>query len=119
MGVRTILIASGSSSSRQAGFAFRNARHQTAKVGRGEERDDDDAKAKHDSTARKRSISGSGDDAALRLGLCSRVELCEGLYSSLVALGSGALEQVSGFAEVDFRAFSVPVTHAKASLCQG
>ena len=31
---------------------------------RGEERRDDDAKAKHDSPARKRSISGSGDDAA-------------------------------------------------------
>jgi hypothetical protein len=32
----------------------------------GEERrgDDDDAKAKRDSTARKRSVSGSGDDAA-------------------------------------------------------
>ena len=31
---------------------------------RGEERGDDDAKAKHDSPARKRSISGSNDDAA-------------------------------------------------------
>ncbi|KAH8056732.1 hypothetical protein JL720_14202 [Aureococcus anophagefferens] len=31
---------------------------------RGEERGDDDAKAKHDSPERKRSISGSGDDAA-------------------------------------------------------
>ncbi|KAH8058129.1 hypothetical protein JL721_9589 [Aureococcus anophagefferens] len=31
---------------------------------RGEERGDDDAEAKHDSPARKRSISGSGDDAA-------------------------------------------------------
>ena len=31
---------------------------------RGEERGDDEAKAKHDSPARKRSISGSGDDAA-------------------------------------------------------
>ena len=31
---------------------------------RGEERGDDDAKAKRDSPARKRSISGSGDDAA-------------------------------------------------------
>ena len=30
---------------------------------RGEERRGDDAKAKHDSPARKRSISGSGDDA--------------------------------------------------------
>ena len=37
-------------------------------LGRGdyarEERRDDDAKAKHDAPARKRSISGSGDDAA-------------------------------------------------------
>ena len=64
MGVFTILIASGTSSFRQAGFALRNARHQTAKVGRGEERDDDDAKAEHDSPARKRSISGSGDGKA-------------------------------------------------------
>jgi len=31
---------------------------------RGEERGDDDARAKRDSPARKRSISGSGDDAA-------------------------------------------------------
>jgi hypothetical protein len=31
---------------------------------RGEERRDDDAKAKRDSPARKRSIPGSGDDAA-------------------------------------------------------
>ncbi|KAH8052822.1 hypothetical protein JL722_9956 [Aureococcus anophagefferens] len=31
---------------------------------RREERGGDDAKAKHDSPARKRSISGSGDDAA-------------------------------------------------------
>ena len=31
---------------------------------RGEERGDGDAKAKRDSPARKRSISGSGDDAA-------------------------------------------------------
>ena len=31
---------------------------------RGEERGDDDAKAKHDAPARKRSISGSGDDEA-------------------------------------------------------
>ena len=31
---------------------------------RGEARDDDDNKAKHDSPARKRSIPGSGDDAA-------------------------------------------------------
>jgi len=30
---------------------------------RGKERGDDDAKAKHDSPARKRSIPGSGDDA--------------------------------------------------------
>ena len=31
---------------------------------RGKERGDDDAKAKHDSPARKRSIPGSGDEAA-------------------------------------------------------
>ena len=44
--------------------------------------------------------------------LNSRVEAREGVCSILVALGSGALEPVSGFAEVDFRAFSVPVTKA-------
>ena len=50
---------------RQAGFALKNARHQIAKVGaESPERGDDDAKAKHDSPARKRSISGSGDDVA-------------------------------------------------------
>ena len=48
---------------RQVGFALENARHQTAKVG-AEEPGGDEAKAKHDSPARKRSISGSGDDAA-------------------------------------------------------
>ena len=85
---------------------------------RGEARRDDDAKAKRDSPARnlKRRISGSGDDAAYRLRLYSRVEGREVLYSSLVALGSGALEPVSGFAEVDFRAVSVPVTDAKVGL---
>ena len=39
--------------------------HQAAKVGAERKlRGDDDAKAKHDSPARKRTISGSGDDAA-------------------------------------------------------
>ena len=51
-----------SSVSRQAGFAERRAPDREGR--RGEERGDDDAKAKHDSPARKRSISGSGDDAA-------------------------------------------------------
>ena len=37
----------------------------------------------------------------------------EAFCSFLAALGSGALEPVSGFAEVDFRAFSVPVAKAK------
>jgi hypothetical protein len=55
--------SAASSSLRQAGLAFRNARHDRDSR-RGEERGDDDAKAKHDSPARKRSISGSGDDAA-------------------------------------------------------
>tara|TARA_B100000405_G_scaffold96365_1_gene67123 strand:+ start:124 stop:300 length:177 start_codon:yes stop_codon:yes gene_type:complete len=51
--------------SRQAGFAFRNALANPDREGRrGEERGDDDAEAKHDSPARKRSISGSGDEAA-------------------------------------------------------
>ena len=45
-----------------------------------------------------------------------RVEARETLYSFLEALGSGALEPVSGFAEVDFRAFSVPVKTAKIAL---
>ena len=81
---------------------------------------DDDAEAKRDSPARKRRISGSGDDFGVKTSrLYLRVEVREELYSILVALGSGALEPVPGFAEVDFRAFSVPVTHAKASLCQG
>ena len=35
----------------------------------------------HDSPARKRSISGSGDDAALRVRLYLRVEAREVLYS--------------------------------------
>ena len=59
--------AAASSSLRQAGLAFRNSRIQTAKsCRRGQERrgDDNEAKAKHDSPARKRSVSGSGDDAA-------------------------------------------------------
>ena len=46
------------------------------------------------------------------------VEAREVLYSFLAALGGGALEPVSGFVEVDFRAFSVLVTAAKASLCK-
>jgi hypothetical protein len=54
---------------RQAGLAFKNARRQErqnpGREGRrGEEHGDDDKKVKHDSPARKRSISGSGDDAA-------------------------------------------------------
>ena len=48
-----------------------------------------------------------------------RVEARETLYSFLEALGSGALEPVSGFAEVDFRAFSVPVAKAKVELSGG
>ena len=48
-----------------------------------------------------------------------RVEFREALYSSLEALGSGALEPVSGFAEVDLRACSVPVTHANPVLRTG
>ena len=52
-----------SSSLRQAALAFTS--EAAGREGRrGEERGDDDAKAKHDSSARKRSISGSGDDAA-------------------------------------------------------
>ena len=45
---------------------------------RGEERGDDDVKVKRDSPARKRSISGSGDDAAKRLRLYLRVEGARG-----------------------------------------
>ena len=84
---------------------------RSARTGRG----DDEAKAKHDSPARKRSIPGSGD-AAWRLRLYLRVEAREVLYSFFVALGSSALEPVSGFAEVDFRASSVPATAAKVIL---
>ena len=47
---------------RQAGFALRQAPDREGR--RGEERGDADAKAKHDSPARKRGISGSGNDAA-------------------------------------------------------
>ena len=55
--------SAASSSSRRAGFALRQAPDREGR--RGEERRDDDAKAKHDSPARKRAaISGSGDDAA-------------------------------------------------------
>ena len=64
---------------RQAGFALRQAPDREGRRGeeRGDddakakrdsparkERGDDDAKAKHDSPARKRRISGSGDDEA-------------------------------------------------------
>ena len=49
-----------------------------------------------------------------------RVEEREVRYSTLVALGSGALEPVSGFAEVDFRACSgVHVIAAKIDLSTG
>ena len=55
--------SAASSSLRQAGFALEG---QAPDRGgrRGEEHSDDDTKAKYDSLARKRSISGSGDDAA-------------------------------------------------------
>ena len=55
----------------------------------------------------------------VQLHVLVRVEVREELDSILVALGSGALEPVSGFAEVDFRACSVPVTRAKARLSTG
>ena len=45
-----------------------------------------------------------------------RVEAREVPCSFLVALGSGALEPVSGFAEVDFRAGSFVVPEAKVAL---
>ena len=48
-----------------------------------------------------------------------RVEAREVLCSSLVALGSGAFEPVSGFAEVDFRACSIVVTAAEVILSRG
>jgi hypothetical protein len=54
--------SAASSSLRQAGFALRQAPDREGR--RGEERGDDDAKAKRDSPARKRSISGSGDGKA-------------------------------------------------------
>ena len=53
--------SASSSSSRQAGFVLRQAPDREGR--RGEERGDDDAKAKRDSPARKRSTPGSGDDA--------------------------------------------------------
>ena len=84
---------------------------------RGEERGDDDAKAKHDSPARKRRISGLGRRRGVRVRLYSRVEAREVPYSILLALGSGARVPVSGFAEVDFRAISALVTNAKVVLC--
>ena len=40
-------------------------------------------------------------------------------YSILLALGSGALEPVSGFADVDFRACSIVVTAAEVILSIG
>ena len=49
----------GSPPSRQAGFEFENARHVTAKVGA-----ESGSAATTLLPARKRSISGSGDDAA-------------------------------------------------------
>ena len=49
---------------RQAGVAFKKRQAPDREGRRGEERDGRCAKAKHDSPARKRSISGSGDDAA-------------------------------------------------------
>jgi hypothetical protein len=55
--------SAASSSSRRAGLV--QEREAPDREGRrGEERRGDDAKAKHDSPARKRSISGSSDDAA-------------------------------------------------------
>ena len=53
---------SASSSLRRAGIQERQNPDREGR--RGEERGDDDAKAKRDSPARKRSISGSSDDAA-------------------------------------------------------
>ena len=54
--------SAASSSLRQAGLALRQTPDREGR--RGEERGDDDAKATHASPARKRSISGTGDDAA-------------------------------------------------------
>ena len=55
--------SAASSSLRQAGRVQKS--EAPDRDGRcGEERRDDDAKDKRDSPARKRSISGSGDDAA-------------------------------------------------------
>ena len=46
------------------GLSFKNARHQTAKVGAERNAATTNAEAKHDAPARKRAaISGSGDDA--------------------------------------------------------
>ena len=104
---------------RQAGVAFKNARIQTAKVGaKGTPRRRRQgqarlarAQAQHPGLGRRRGVK------IVKLYL--RVEAREVLYSFLVALGSGALEPVSGFAEVDFRAFSVPVANAKVILSRG
>ena len=68
------------------------------------------------------SVSGPAFEVATtrrKVRLYSRVEAREVPCSFLVALGSGALEPVSGFAEVDFRAFSAPVTNAKVELSSG
>ena len=54
--------SAASSSLRSAGLAFRNAKHQTAKVG-AEGSVPERGEAEHDSPARKRSVQGSGDDA--------------------------------------------------------
>ena len=54
--------SAATSSLRQVGVQERQNPDREGR--RGEERGDDDAKAKHDSPAPKRSISGSGDDAA-------------------------------------------------------
>ena len=53
-----------SSSFRQAGVALKKRQAPDREGRRGEERRGGDAKANRDSPARKRSISGSGDDAA-------------------------------------------------------
>ena len=98
----------------QAGFAFRNARIQTAKVGA--EKNAATTTPRPSTTRLRASISGSGDDAAFSLRLYSSVEAREVLYSILVALGSGALEPVSGFAEVDFRAYSKKLVEVKIAV---
>ena len=58
--------STASSALRQAGVVFKERQAPDRDGRRGEERRDDDAdsEAEHDSPSRKRSISGSGDDAA-------------------------------------------------------